>query len=131
MLVSSYSRPGRSRPATSITVNWLDSALSISTSGATVKALMRPAPVAPLGHQRVEPDLALQQLLDGLGDAPRAAQLVLVVVELAREQEGVEREAVARGGDVRARDVGAGGRAGAGEQRQQARDGWARTATAR
>ena len=121
VLVSSNSRPGRSRPATSITVNWLDSALSTSTSGATVKAPSRPRLLAPLRHQRAEPDLALEQLLDGLGDAPRAAQLVLVLLELARQQERVEREAVARGRDVRARDVGAGGRAGAGKQRQQAR----------
>ena len=63
---------------------------------------MRAGALAPLGHQRAEPDLALQQPLDGLGDAPAAAQLVLVVIELAGEQEGVEREAVARRGDVRA-----------------------------
>ena len=37
------------------------------------------------------------------------------------KQERVEREAVARRRDVRARDVGAGGGAGAGEQRQQPR----------
>jgi len=66
-----------------------------------------PAPsLAPLGHQRAEPDLAFQQFLDGLGDAPGSPQLVLVEVELAGEQEGVEREAVAGRGDVRARDVG-------------------------
>ena len=62
---------------------------------------------ARLRHQVAEPDLALEQLLDGLGDAPRAPQLVLVQVELAREQEGVEREPVAGRRDVRARDVGA------------------------
>ena len=122
MLVSSKSRPGRSRPDTSITVNWLDSGvvdqhLGRHREGADAAA----APLAPLGHQRAEPDLALEQLLDGLGDAPRAPQLVLVLLELARQQEGVEREAVARRRDVRARDVGAGGGAGAGEQRQQAR----------
>ena len=77
--------------------------------------------LAPLGHQRAEPDLALEKLLDGLGDAPGAAQLVLVVLELAGKQEGVERETVARRRDVRTRDVGAGGRTGAGKQRQQAR----------
>ena len=51
----------------------------------------------------------------------RAAQLVLVVIEVAGEQERVERKAVSRRHDVSAGDVGAGGRAGAGEQGQQPR----------
>ena len=38
VLVSSNSKPGRSRPATSITVNCWERALSINTSGVTVKA---------------------------------------------------------------------------------------------
>ena len=50
-----------------------------------------------------------------------APALVLLAVELALQQEGVEGKAVARRGDVRADDVGAGRRAGAGKQRQQAR----------
>ena len=54
-------------------------------------------PLAPLRHQRAEPDLALEQLLDRLGDAAGPAQLVLVLLELAREQERVEREAIAGG----------------------------------
>ena len=122
MLVSSNSRPGRSRPATSITVNWWDSALSIEHFGRNREgADAAAAPAVPLGHQRAEPDLALEQLLDGLGNAPGAPQLVLVLLEFAGQQEGVEREAVARGRDVRTRDVGASGGARAGEQRQQAR----------
>ena len=76
---------------------------------------------AALGQQILEPDVAAQQAPDHVADAAAAAELVLVVLELAVEQEGVERIAVARRHDVGAGDVGAGGGAGAGEQRQQTR----------
>ena len=55
-----------------------------------------PAPLPPLGHQRLEPDLALEELLDRIGDAPGPAQLILVALELAGQEERVEREPVAR-----------------------------------
>ena len=48
-----------------------------------------------------------------------AAFLVLVAVEFARQRNGVERAAVGGGVDLRVDDVGAGHRAGAGDDRQQ------------
>ena len=55
-----------------------------------------------------------------MGDAACTPDLVLVEIELAREEEGVEREPVAGRRDVRPRDVGAGGGAGSGEEQQGA-----------
>ena len=51
----------------------------------------------------------------------RAPLLVLAMVELALELDGVERHAVARGRDLRIDDVGAGAGAGAGHHGEQAR----------
>ena len=97
----------------SITVSASDSVLSITTCGSTVKA--EAAPSASAGGDHVgQAHLALQQLLDGRGDASGAALFVLAMVELALELDGVERHAVARGRDLRIDDVGAGRGAGAG-----------------
>ena len=74
-----------------------------------------------LRHHVGQPQLAAQRALDRIGDAHRAARLVLVVLELARHRDGVEREPVGRGEDLRVDDVGAGRRAGAGDDRQQPR----------
>ena len=54
-----------------------------------------------------------------LADARGAARLVLVAIEFARDRDGVERAAVGGGVDLRVDDVGAGRRAGAGDDRQQ------------
>ena len=64
--------------------------------------------------------LALEELLDGLADAAGTALLVLVVLELALQEERVEGGAIPRRGDVGADDVGTGRGAGAGEHRQEA-----------
>ena len=50
-----------------------------------------------------------------------AAQLVLVALEGAGDEDRVERAAVDGGEDLRVDDVGAGRRAGAGDDREQAR----------
>ena len=76
--------------------------------------------VLALCEECVEADLVTQALGDDVADAGGAALLVLVVLEGALQQEGVEREVVARGRDVRADDVGAGRRTGAGEEGEQA-----------
>ena len=65
--------------------------------------------------------LARQHVLDQPADALGAPPLVLVAVELAADQDGVERAAVGGGEDLRVDDVAAGRRAGAGDDRQQAR----------
>ena len=56
-----------------------------------------------------------------LGDPLGPAQLVLVPVEGAGEDDGVERHAVRRGEDLRVDDVAARRRAGAGDDGEQAR----------
>ncbi len=58
----------------------------------------------------------------------RASLLVLGMVELALEMDGVERHAVAGGRDLGIDDIGAGAGAGAGDHGEQARDGSARAA---
>ena len=90
-------------------------------SGSIAKALSRPFGGARLAHRVGQPDLAAQRLLDQFADARGAARLVLVAVEFARDRDGVEREAVGGGVDLRVDDVGAGQRAGAGDDRQQPR----------
>ena len=74
-----------------------------------------------LGDGLAQPQGAAQRLLHRLGDAFGAAQFVGVFWEGARHRDDVEREAVGGGEDLRVDDVGARRRAGAGEQRQEAR----------
>src|SRR3984957_20858335 len=78
-------------------------------------ALRRRALLHPLGQLYV----AVQRALDRIGDADGAPSLVVVELELARHRYGVEREPVGGGEDLRVDDVGAGGRAGAGDDREQ------------
>ena len=106
---------------TSITVKWSDTALSMMTSGSTVNAPSRPLGLMPLCHQVRQAHLALAAASRSCRRCVCATALVVVLVELAVEQEGVESKSVARRGDVGADDVGTGRGAGAGEQRQQSR----------
>ena len=69
----------------------------------------------------VEPDASLQRLLDQRGDALAAPHLVLVGVEGAADDDGIERAAVGGGEDLRVDDVGVAGRAGAGDDGEEAR----------
>ena len=91
------------------------------TSGSTVKAKTRLRRGSAFGDQRIQPGIAAQQPPDQFADAFAAAELIVVVLEGAVEKERVERISVSRRHDVSAGDVGPGGRASAGEQRQQAR----------
>ena len=64
-------------------------------------------------HEVGDLHLALERPLDRFGDPLGPAQLVLVPVEGARQDDGVERHAVRGGEDLRVDDVAARGRAGA------------------
>ena len=119
--VISDSRPGRSRPSTSMTVNRLDSVLLMSARGSMREGLGAALRLGALGDHLRQPALARQHVLDQLADALGAAPLVLVAVELAADQDRVERLAVGGGEDLRVDDVAAGRGAGAGDHRQQAR----------
>ena len=91
------------------------------TSGSSAKALSR-AFAAPRARDDFgQPDLAAQRLLDGVGDAARRGAPRPRPFEFARHRDGVEREPVGRGVDLRVDDVGARHRAGAGDDRQQPR----------
>ena len=74
-----------------------------------------------LRHHLRQPQFAAQRALDRIRDAQRAARLILVVLELARDRDGVEREPIGGGEDLRIHDVGAGCRARARNHRQQPR----------
>ena len=89
------------------------------TSGSMANALSRPFGGARLRHDVGQLDLAAHRLLDGVADAGGAACFVFVAFELARHRDGVEREPVGRGVDLGVDDVGAGKRAGAGDDRKQ------------
>src|SRR5262249_52296844 len=58
---------------------------------------------------------------NGVADPRSAACFVFVAFEFARYRDGVKREPVRRGVDLGVNDVGAGERAGAGDDRQQPR----------
>ena len=105
-----------------MTVWRVDSALSMTTSGGDVEGLRAARCGGPLAVDEIgDPDLALERPLDGGGDALGPAQLVLVAVEGAREEDGVERHAVGGGEDLRVDDVAARRRAGAGDDGEQPR----------
>ena len=98
-----------------------DSVLSITTCGSTVNAESLGLGLRLVNNHFGEARVALEQALDGHGDLLGAALLVLGVVELALEVNGVERHAVARGRDLGIDDIGAGAGAGAGDHGQQPR----------
>ena len=104
-----------------MTVKRFDDWLSMMTRGSTVKALMRCLRPVGAGDRLLEPEFAAQRLANDVGDALGPAALVLLGLELALDQNRVERHAVGGGEDLGARDVGAGRRTGAGDERQQAR----------
>ena len=85
------------------------------------KAPRRGAALRPAGDHLGQADGAGQRLLDQVADAAGPALLVGLVVELAVDGDRIERLAVGGGEDLRVDDVGAGGGAGAGDDRQQAR----------
>ena len=68
--------------------------------------------------------MTVEQALDGTGNAVGAPQLVLVLLNLAIEQERIERVAVTRRRNVGARDIGAGRCARPGKKRQKSRVVW-------
>ena len=70
-------------------------------------------------HHFGQPQLAFEHLFDHFADAGGAAALVLVAVVFPRYRDGVERAAVGGGVDLGVDDVGARGRAGARDDRQQ------------
>ncbi len=100
-------------------VNWFDQVLSmrmlVSSEKAPRRARRCDLRADDLGH----PDGARQRLLDQVADAAGAAQFVGLVVELAVDEDGIERAAVGGGEDLGVDDVAAGGGAGAGDDRQQ------------
>ena len=75
----------------------------------------------PLGQQCVEPNLALEQLLDRLADALCAPLLVVLLGKFPLQQKRIQSQSIARGRDVRADDIGASRRTGASKDRQQTR----------
>ena len=74
--------------------------------------------LATTSGRRISP---LQRALHAFRDADGAAQLVLVLGEFAADEDRVEGEAVRRREDLGIDDVGAGGGAGAGDDRQEPR----------
>ena len=97
------------------------------TSGCSGKVFWRGAGLAAARrHDVFQFDVAGERLLDREGDAARAAQFVLVVIEGARHGDGVERHAVGRREHLRVDDIGGGGGAGPGDDRQADADDRAR-----
>ena len=119
--VSWCSRPVRSRPETSMTVNFSESVFETWTSAGSVKGFSRRLWRLSLPRSMQDLALALQQLLDRIDDAGGADLFVLVGGEGAAQAEGVEGAAVAGRKDLRADDRGFAHGAGAGDQRQQPR----------
>jgi len=89
------------------------------TSGSTVKGRILPRLAFAPRHHFGQPQLAFQHLLDHFADPGGSASLVLVAVVFPRDRDGVERAAIGGRIDLRVDDVGAGGRAGARDDRQQ------------
>ena len=90
-----------------------------TTSGGTGRSPGGRGLAARAATMSLESDFAGERLLDRAERCAAAPQLVLVVIEGARHADGVERQAVGGREHLRVDDIGAGGGAGAGDDRQQ------------
>ena len=104
-----------------MTVKRFDHELSTMMLVSSEKRLEPRLALALGGDHLGQPHGAGKRLLDEVADAPGAALLVGLVVELAGDEDRVERLAVGGGVDLRVDDVGAGNGAGAGDHRQEPR----------
>jgi hypothetical protein len=102
-----------------MTVRRLEDSLSMMTRGSTVNGCSRRLGLGLLGNHLADADVAFHRLADEFHDALGAAALVGFGLELALDQQGVERHAVGGGEDLGAGDIGARRGTRTGEQRQQ------------
>ena len=104
-----------------MTVKRSDSSLSSRTCGSMLKASRRRLFCRLPASAVVEPDAALEGLLDKRGDTLAAPHLVVVVVEGAADHHRIECAPVGGGEYLRVDDVGVARGAGAGNDREHAR----------